>query len=170
MWAEDDLGPGVPCLESFSEPTDGKVYRMYHGTSRQAADQIMRTGFKQSAGGMLGRGVYLSRDLNKASRYPLDLPETQRVVIRVRVNVGKVKKIDRQGHRMQKTWHDHGTSSVRPDVPLQSFLYILLLTLSCGLKMIWVQEFLVSRASLYLLMGKCTECITVPLNMLLPKS
>ncbi|KAK2827291.1 hypothetical protein Q7C36_018217 [Tachysurus vachellii] len=108
MWAENDLHPGVPCLESYSVPTDGKVYRMYHGTSRQAVEQIMKTGFKQSAGGMLGRGVYLSRDLEKASRYPLILPENQRVVIRVRVNVGRVKKIDKQGHPMQKTWHDHG--------------------------------------------------------------
>ncbi|KAK2827289.1 hypothetical protein Q7C36_018215 [Tachysurus vachellii] len=108
MWAENDLYPGVPCLESYSVPTDGKVYRMYHGTSRQAAEQIMKTGFKQSAGGMLGRGVYLSRDLKKASRYPLELPEYQRVVIVVRVNVGKVKKIDKQGHPLQKTWHDHG--------------------------------------------------------------
>ncbi|KAK2827290.1 hypothetical protein Q7C36_018216 [Tachysurus vachellii] len=82
MWAENDLYPGVPCLQSYSVPTDENVYRMYHGTSRQAAEQIMKTGFKQSAGGMLGRGVYLSRDLNKASRYPLELPEHQRVVIR----------------------------------------------------------------------------------------
>uniref|UniRef100_A0A8B9K9X9 Grass carp reovirus (GCRV)-induced gene 2e n=1 Tax=Astyanax mexicanus TaxID=7994 RepID=A0A8B9K9X9_ASTMX len=109
MWAEDDLGPPrVPCLESRSEPAEGKVYRMYHGTSRSAAQMIMAHGFKQSAGGMLGRGVYLSRDLNKASRYPLDLPENQRVVLRVKVNVGKVKKIDRQYHPLQKSWHDHG--------------------------------------------------------------
>ncbi|KAB5548931.1 hypothetical protein PHYPO_G00061360 [Pangasianodon hypophthalmus] len=108
MWAEDDLDPGVPCLESYSEPTEGRVYQMYHGTSAQAAAQIMRTGFKQSADGMLGRGVYLSRDLNKASRYPLNLPEHQRVVIRVKVNVGRVKKIDHQNHPLQKTWHDHG--------------------------------------------------------------
>ncbi|MCI4386610.1 hypothetical protein PGIGA_G00064440 [Pangasianodon gigas] len=108
MWAEDDLGPGLPCLESYSEPTEGRVYRMYHGTSAQAAAQIMRTGFKQSADGMLGRGVYLSRDLNKASRYPRNLLEHQRVVIRVKVNVGRVKKIDRQNHPLQKSWHDHG--------------------------------------------------------------
>ncbi|KAK2827292.1 hypothetical protein Q7C36_018218 [Tachysurus vachellii] len=108
MWVEDDLGPGVPCLESSSVPNNGTLYRMYHGTSRQAAEKIMKTGFKQSADGMLGRGVYLSRDLNKASRYPLELPEHQRVVIRVRVNVGRVIKIDYQGHPLQKTWHNHG--------------------------------------------------------------
>ncbi|XP_046724345.1 uncharacterized protein LOC124398286 [Silurus meridionalis] len=108
LWAEDDLGPEVPCLESWSQPIDGKVYIMYHGTSREAAAKIIINGFKLSAGGMLGRGVYLSRDLNKASRYPLVLPENLRVVLKVRVKVGKVKKIDHQGHLMQKTWHDHG--------------------------------------------------------------
>ncbi len=73
MWAEDDLGPGAPpCLQSRVEPVDGQVYIMYHGTSRDAAEKIKKSGFQQSPGGMLGRGVYLSRDLQKASRYPLD--------------------------------------------------------------------------------------------------
>ncbi|KAJ8405921.1 hypothetical protein AAFF_G00313580 [Aldrovandia affinis] len=70
-----------------------------------AAQQIMASGFRQSEKGMFGRGVYVSRDLQKASRYPLDLPENQRVVLKVRVNVGKVKKIDFQRHPMQTTWH-----------------------------------------------------------------
>uniref|UniRef100_W5K9I8 PARP catalytic domain-containing protein n=1 Tax=Astyanax mexicanus TaxID=7994 RepID=W5K9I8_ASTMX len=109
MWAEDDSGPpGIVCLQSLAEPIDKGVYLMYHGTSRSAAEKIMASGFKQSKKGMLGRGVYLSRDLNKASRYPLDLPENQRVVLRLKVNVGRVKKIDRQGHPLQKSWHDHG--------------------------------------------------------------
>ncbi|XP_050949600.1 uncharacterized protein LOC127152794 [Labeo rohita] len=107
MWAEDDLYPGVPCLQSTTEPVNGNVYRMYHGTTARAAEQIKIHGFRPSADGMLGRGVYLSRDLNKASRYPLDKPR-ERVVIRVMVNVGRVKKIDYQGHPLQKTWHDHG--------------------------------------------------------------
>uniref|UniRef100_A0A671RL43 Grass carp reovirus (GCRV)-induced gene 2l n=1 Tax=Sinocyclocheilus anshuiensis TaxID=1608454 RepID=A0A671RL43_9TELE len=99
MWVEDDLGPSAPpCLESFREPADGRVYRMYHVS-----------GFKPSSNGMLGSGVYLSRDLDKASRYPLDLEdEHQKVVLRVKVDVGKVKKIDHQGHPLQFTWHDHG--------------------------------------------------------------
>ncbi|XDV38734.1 hypothetical protein PO909_008081 [Leuciscus waleckii] len=109
MWAEDDLGAGAPpCLESYIEPTEGNVYRMYHGTSREAAEKIKVYGFKPSSIGMLGPGVYLSRDLQKASRYPLELHENQRVVLRVLVNVGRVKKIDRKGHPLQKTWHDHG--------------------------------------------------------------
>ncbi|CAB1349623.1 unnamed protein product [Coregonus sp. 'balchen'] len=109
MWAEDDftLPFGVVRL-GLTGPQDGNTYIMYHGTSKQAADQIKASGFRQSSSGMLGRGVYLSRDLEKASRYPLDLPEHQRVVIRVKVNVGKVKRIDYQYHPLQTTWHENG--------------------------------------------------------------
>ncbi|KAM9746498.1 uncharacterized protein ACNS7B_010470 [Menidia menidia] len=107
-WAEDDfLPPGVSRLNA-PQPEDGRTYVMYHGTTRAAAQGIKASGFRQSSDGMLGRGVYLSRDLEKASRYPIDHPEEDRVVIKVRVNVGKVKKIDRQHHPLQKTWHDQG--------------------------------------------------------------
>uniref|UniRef100_A0A3Q3ET74 PARP catalytic domain-containing protein n=1 Tax=Labrus bergylta TaxID=56723 RepID=A0A3Q3ET74_9LABR len=81
-------------------------YVMYHGTTRQAAQSIQATGFGRSTDGMLGPGVYLSRDLDKASRYPIGHPEYDRVVIKVVVNVGKVIAINRQGHPRQKTWHD----------------------------------------------------------------
>ncbi|KAJ3601002.1 hypothetical protein NHX12_031975 [Muraenolepis orangiensis] len=88
------------------KPQLDRTYIMYHGTTRDIADVIMREGFRQSKDGMLGRGVYLSRDLNKASRYPIDLPEAQRVVLMVEVNVGKVIAINYQGHPLQKNWHD----------------------------------------------------------------
>ncbi|RXN27026.1 GCRV induced gene 2i protein [Labeo rohita] len=124
MWAEDDLGPGAPpSLQSYTAPEQDKVYIMYHGTHLLAALQILQEGFRPSSNGMLGRGVYLSRDLQKASRYPLNLPEIQRVIVRVKVNVGRVKKIDRQGHPLQKTWNDHGftnmwaESDLYPGVP-----------------------------------------------------
>ncbi|CAL8239097.1 unnamed protein product, partial [Gadus morhua 'NCC'] len=38
--------------------------------------------------GMLGRGIYLSCDLKKASRYPIKTPDSERVVLMVEVNVG----------------------------------------------------------------------------------
>uniref|UniRef100_A0A3Q3EPU3 PARP catalytic domain-containing protein n=1 Tax=Labrus bergylta TaxID=56723 RepID=A0A3Q3EPU3_9LABR len=82
------------------------LYVMYHGTTRQAARFIQATGFCQSTDGMLGPGVYLSRDLDKASRYPIRHPESDKVVIKVVVNVGRVIAINRQGHPRQKTWHD----------------------------------------------------------------
>ncbi|XP_069021315.1 uncharacterized protein [Embiotoca jacksoni] len=105
-WAEDDfLPPGVFRLDA-PVPVNGKTYIMYHGTTRRNADIIMSSGFRQSKDGMLGRGVYLSRELLKASRYPLDHPESDKVVLKVRVNVGNVIAINRQGHPRQKTWHD----------------------------------------------------------------
>ncbi|KAM4534539.1 uncharacterized protein V3H82_024452 [Fundulus diaphanus] len=108
QWAEKDfvLPPGVfPLLTP--QPADDRTYIMYHGTSRACAQQILWTGFRQSEDGMLGRGVYLSRDLQKASRYPINHPEEDKVVIKVMVNVGKVKAINCQNHPMQKTWHQN---------------------------------------------------------------
>ncbi|XP_067426891.1 grass carp reovirus (GCRV)-induced gene 2e [Thunnus thynnus] len=107
QWAEDDftLPEGVGQL-GLSAPADGKKYVMYHGTTRANAQAILASGFRQSKDGMLGPGVYLSRDLEKASRYPIGHPESDRVVIKVSVNVGKVIRISYQGHLRQKTWHD----------------------------------------------------------------
>ncbi|XP_063060624.1 uncharacterized protein LOC134453806 [Engraulis encrasicolus] len=109
MWAETDFPPpGQPTLDSYAEPQCGRTYTMYHGTSRQAAASILKNGFRPSSDGMLGRGVYVSRDLKKASGYPLRLPERERVVLKVLVSVGQVKKIDYQGHPWQKTWRQYG--------------------------------------------------------------
>ncbi|KAJ3600321.1 hypothetical protein NHX12_031306 [Muraenolepis orangiensis] len=71
-----DLLFGVP-RKRPTPPQRNRTYIMYHGTTRDIADVIMREGFRQSNDGMLGRGVYLSRDLSKASRYPIGLPEAQ---------------------------------------------------------------------------------------------
>lgn len=79
----------------------GPAYTMYHGTSAVAAVQIRREGFRPSSGGMLGAGVYVSRDVQKARNYGP-------VVLTCRVWIGKVKRIDRQGHPLQKSWHSAG--------------------------------------------------------------
>uniref|UniRef100_A0A8C4ZH25 PARP catalytic domain-containing protein n=1 Tax=Gadus morhua TaxID=8049 RepID=A0A8C4ZH25_GADMO len=76
--------------KSYDPANCGRTYVMYHGTTRTNATAIQRNGFKQSEDGMLGRGVYLSRDLKKASRYPFNTPDSERVVFRVKVNVGNV--------------------------------------------------------------------------------
>ncbi|XP_018540196.1 grass carp reovirus (GCRV)-induced gene 2e [Lates calcarifer] len=109
QWAEDDfdLPQGAAPL-GLSEPVDGKTYIMYHGTTKKNAQSIKANGFQQSTGGMLGRGVYLSRDLKKASRYPIGHPESDRAVVKVKVEVGKVIAINRQGHPLQRSWHDKG--------------------------------------------------------------
>ncbi|XP_030230761.1 uncharacterized protein LOC115557234 [Gadus morhua] len=110
-WVEDvfQLLFGVEQTD-HGKPNCNKTYVMYHGTTRTNATAIQRDGFVQSAGGMLGRGVYLSRDLNKARRYPIDpsLPDSERVVLRVEVNVGNVIAINYQGHPRQKNWHKGG--------------------------------------------------------------
>ncbi|XP_078017779.1 uncharacterized protein LOC117268308 [Epinephelus lanceolatus] len=109
-WAEDDFDvpDGVGRL-GLSEPINNRKYIMYHGTTKRNAELILASGcFHQSADGMLGPGVYLSRDLEKASRYPIDHPEYDRIVIKVVVNVGKVIAINYQGHPCQKTWHNFG--------------------------------------------------------------
>ncbi|XP_075941274.1 uncharacterized protein LOC142943573 [Anarhichas minor] len=107
QWAEDDfeLPYGVGRL-GLTEPLRNKKYVMYHGTTKATAQLILENGFQQSKDGMLGRGVYLSRDLQKASRYPIGLQDCDKVVIKVQVNVGEVIAINYQGHPRQKTWHD----------------------------------------------------------------
>lgn len=109
QWAEDDgeLPPGVQPL-GLLEPESDRTYVMYHGTTSQSAWSILHQGFRRSKDGMLGPGVYLSRDLQKASRYPIDHPEEDRVVIKVLVNVGKVIAITYQKQPLQKTWHNYG--------------------------------------------------------------
>ncbi|XP_061567253.1 uncharacterized protein LOC133421610 [Cololabis saira] len=107
-WAEDDFMPLGVCRLLTPQPEDDRTYMMYHGTTRANAQAILNAGFRQSEDGMLGAGVYLSRDLEKAKRYPLDCSENNKVVIKVKVNVGKVIAINRQHHPLQKTWSDHG--------------------------------------------------------------
>ncbi|KAK7884790.1 hypothetical protein WMY93_027913 [Mugilogobius chulae] len=104
------VGLDQACMLNWFRPAaaSSQTYLMYHGTSSRCAQSIWSCGFKQSSKGMLGPGVYLSRDLQKASRYPINHPEHDRVVIRVLVNVGRVIVINRQNHPLQKTWHDHG--------------------------------------------------------------
>lgn len=108
IWEEETL-PGFQevILQSDNQPDDGKIYVMYHGTTYSAAAKIIQNGFKQSADGMLGRGVYVSRDKDKALRYPLG-DKTDQVVLKLRVNVGKVKRITYEDRSWQKKWHDHG--------------------------------------------------------------
>lgn len=98
-------------LEPDEMPGDGRRYLMYHGTRPEAADAIEKYGFTPSADGMLGPGVYLSRDVTKAARYPLDVERddvANRVILECLVRVGKVKRIDARHHPTQKTWFKEG--------------------------------------------------------------
>ncbi|KAE8592624.1 hypothetical protein XENTR_v10018818 [Xenopus tropicalis] len=104
IWREELLPHFQYILQSNDQPRDGNIYVMYHGTTVEAAKQILLHGFMQSADGMLGSGVYVSRDIGKAARYPLG-DKSKQVILKLSVNVGKVIKIDCQGHPLQKIWH-----------------------------------------------------------------
>lgn len=83
-----------------------RFYVMYHGTNFSAATNIIQHGFRQSSDGLLGKGVYVTRDEKKARLHPSNTSE--QVILKLSVKVGRVKRIDAQCAHMAKTWHDNG--------------------------------------------------------------
>ncbi len=84
---------------------------MYHGTSTFNASRIVSQGFQISTGynQMLGNGLYVSKDIEKAKRYG-------EVVFRLLVYPGRVLVIDYQDHPMRKKWHqEYGSAWVPPN-------------------------------------------------------
>jgi hypothetical protein len=88
-----------------------RVLTMYHGTDTESARAILREGFRPSERGLLGPGVYMSRDMEKAKHYGV-------VVLEARVDVGRVTVIDRTGHPHQHGWNARGydTAWIPPGV------------------------------------------------------
>ena len=86
---------------------------MYHGTTRSNARSIKREGFRPSSSGMLGPGVYCSRDINKARQYG----GSNGVILRLEVSVGKVYVINNRSDR-NSNWqnYDYDTAWVKPGV------------------------------------------------------
>lgn len=98
-------------LQAGEKPKDEKVYTMYHGTYLKHVQRIITSGFQRSSDGMLGPGVYVSRNIDKAKCYPLNADKKEAVVLKLKVRVGKVKKIDVDNHPLQKSWHQNGYDS-----------------------------------------------------------
>ncbi|XP_014844176.1 PREDICTED: uncharacterized protein LOC106918717 [Poecilia mexicana] len=117
----DDDSPRLE-LGASQEPKDRGVYTMYHGTTVANARLIIANGFKQSTKGMLGNGVYVSRNRKKAERYPLNINAADRVVLKLHVRVGRVKRIDKDNHPMQYTWSTQGydTAWVPPNCGMKA--------------------------------------------------
>lgn len=117
----DDNSPYAQ-LDESQRPKDRGVYTMYHGTSIANARLIIANGFQQSQSGMLGKGVYVSRNRKKAERYPLKSQVTDRVALKLRVRVGRVKRIDKDNHPMQYTWNAQGydTAWVPPNCGMKA--------------------------------------------------
>ncbi|XP_041090988.1 uncharacterized protein LOC121304084 [Polyodon spathula] len=95
-------------LKPGQQPERGHGYTMYHGTHKDSARTIITSGFRPSAGGTLGQGVYCSRAIQKAMGYPGNCSPNDRVVLLLKVRVGKVKKIDAQNWNLATTWHQSG--------------------------------------------------------------
>ena len=88
---------------------DGRVFVMYHGTSWRKWQKIRRHGFLPSGDASgLGAGVYLTRNEQKAEFYK---GSESGVIIKVRVRLGKMIVINRQGHPLQKCWQRYGYDS-----------------------------------------------------------
>ena len=60
---------------------------------------------------MLGAGVYLSRELTKVESYPIGVPEHNKAIIKLKVNIGRWISIDKQGHQYQRSWASKGYDS-----------------------------------------------------------
>ena len=63
------------------------VYVIYHATKGHNVCSILSDGFKPSTGGMLGPGLYLSRDIDKTRAYG-------DVCLKVLAYTGKTRKMD----------------------------------------------------------------------------
>uniref|UniRef100_A0A3P9LZD5 PARP catalytic domain-containing protein n=1 Tax=Oryzias latipes TaxID=8090 RepID=A0A3P9LZD5_ORYLA len=105
---------------SFNSDIKG-VYKMFHGTSVACARLIIANGFKQSSTGLLGKGVYVSRDQKKAQAYPRNASSSDRVVFELSVRVGRVKRIDKDNHPLLLTWSSNGydTAWIPPNCGMQ---------------------------------------------------
>ncbi len=89
---------------------------MYHGTSGANAAVAKGAGVHGLAPtrGMLGVGVYCSRELQKARAYATDTTggNSGGVIFELRVSGGNVKAIRSLGEDpLQQTWHDAGFDS-----------------------------------------------------------
>ena len=91
-------------VEHVEQCSSAKPIIMFHGTSLESAQSILRHGFEPSVRGMLGAGVYVTRDVQKAANYGA-------AILEVKVNPGRVVVINKKGHNLQKCWHARGYDS-----------------------------------------------------------
>ena len=103
--------PNTKTIDDDGERGDNTQLFFYHGTSKKRADIIRRNGFQISTDGMLGPGVYVSNQIEKAKHYATytgNRDGDNGAVLVLEVRLGNVKKINYQGHPMQKTWQNNG--------------------------------------------------------------
>lgn len=104
-------------LKVKQKPHKRGAYTMFHGTTAANARLIIANGFQQSQGGLLGKGVYVTRDVLKACNYPKNSKLADRVVLKLRVRLGKCKEIRDDNDPLLTSWSQNGFDSawVPPD-------------------------------------------------------
>lgn len=104
-------------LRPGQKPHRRGTYTMYHGTTINNAKLIIANGFKQSDDGLLGKGVYVTRDIYKAASYPKVCTTSNRVILTLKVRLGRVKRITDNNDPLRTTWSSNGydTAWVPPD-------------------------------------------------------
>uniref|UniRef100_A0A7S2CW81 PARP catalytic domain-containing protein n=1 Tax=Florenciella parvula TaxID=236787 RepID=A0A7S2CW81_9STRA len=86
-------------------------YSMWHGTSRAAAYDIQKNGWRPSTGGALGPGVYVTRSKAKAMNYTKGSGRDNGAILELRVKTGTTKRITGQGDSLRTTWAQAGYDS-----------------------------------------------------------
>ncbi len=84
-----------------------QVLIMFHGTSPTNVESFLENGFRASRDGILGPGIYASTEFDKAAAFGP-------CVLKLLVYVGRVCKVDGQGHPLQKSWQDKYDSAWVP--------------------------------------------------------
>ena len=56
-------------VKTDASGTHHRFYVMYHATKKENVSSILADGFRESTGGMLGPGLYVSRDIDKTRAY-----------------------------------------------------------------------------------------------------
>ena len=56
-------------VKTDASGTHHRFYVMYHATKKENVSSILANGFRESTGGMLGPGLYVSRDIDKTRAY-----------------------------------------------------------------------------------------------------
>ena len=97
--------PNTKTIDDDGERGDNTQLFFYHGTSKKRADIIRRNGFQISTDGMLGPGVYVSNQIEKAKHYATytgNRDGDNGAVLVLEVRLGNVKKINYQGKKKNK--------------------------------------------------------------------
>ena len=55
--------------KTYASGTHHRFFVMYHATKKENVSSILANGFRESTGGMLGPGLYVSRDIDKTRAY-----------------------------------------------------------------------------------------------------